>query len=283
MNLLTVAPLLDSKGNIRYNIGFQIDVSGLCKDMSDLDSLKKVVARQSENEATDDQPADEPEPKDEFQELTEMFNDEELDIVRRNGGRMNPVHGEDEASLPPPRPRIHVRDPSSESAKDALGMPIYPSLSRGRNSSLFQNYLLVRPYPSLRILFASPALRTPGILQSPFLSRIGGSKRVRDELTAALATGRGVTAKVRWLSGRAADADGAPRWVHCTPLFGKSGNVGVWMVVLVDEEGYEPIKRFKEAPPVAADSRSEAGSRVGRGNSIAKSSAGSVSLQSVRL
>jgi hypothetical protein len=91
------------------------------------------------------------------------------------------------------------------------------------------------------------------MLQSPFLSRIGGSTRVQEELTAALASGRGVTAKVRWVSGRAAETGGAPRWLHCTPLLGKSGSVGVWMVIIIDEEGYEPIRKFKEAPPVASD------------------------------
>ena len=95
-------------------------------------------------------------------------------------------------------------------------------------------YLLVRPCPSLRILFASPDLRTPGILQSPLLSRIGGSTRVRDDLAHALDVGRKVTAKVHWLS------KGSPksraRWIHCTPLLGVNDAVGVWMVILVDDE-----------------------------------------------
>jgi hypothetical protein len=111
----------------------------------------------------------------------------------------------------------------------------------------------VRPYPSLRIIFTSPSLRTPGILQSQFLSRIGGSQRIRNELTSALAAGNGVTAKVRWVTGRSTDGEGSPRWVHCTPLLGRNGTVGVWMVVIVDEEGYEPITKFKEAPPVASN------------------------------
>lgn len=112
----------------------------------------------------------------------------------------------------------------------------------------------MRPYPSLRILFTSPSLRVPGILQSPFLSRIGGSTRVRDELSAALAEGRGVTAKIRWLSNRA-DEEGRARWIHCTPLLGQNGSVGVWMVVLVDDEGSVAGggRRFRMAPPVSSD------------------------------
>ena len=109
-------------------------------------------------------------------------------------------------------------------------------------------YLLIRPYPSFRILFASPTLRVPGILQAPFMDRIGGSSRVRDELSIALAEGRGVTAKVRWVS--RADEDGRNRWIHCTPLLGSNGQIGVWMVVLVDDD-QELSRRWKQAPPVA--------------------------------
>ncbi|KAK0342415.1 hypothetical protein LTR02_017189, partial [Friedmanniomyces endolithicus] len=122
-------------------------------------------------------------------------------------------------------------------------------------------YLLVRPAPSLRILFTSPSLRVPGILQSPFLHRIGGSPRVRTDLSAALSEGRGVTAKIRWLTkaDESGDGEGRPRWIHCTPLLGHSGAVGVWMIILVDEEGSQKGgefggtgRRFRPAPPIAA-------------------------------
>lgn len=111
----------------------------------------------------------------------------------------------------------------------------------------------------MRILFTSPSLRVPGILQSPFLNRIGGSSRVRADLGAALAEGRGVTAKIRWLSrpDQDGEGDGRPRWIHCTPLLGHSGSVGVWMIVLVDEEGSGAGglsgRRFRQAPPVSSN------------------------------
>lgn len=79
------------------------------------------------------------------------------------------------------------------------------------------------------------------------MTKIGGSSRVRDELTSALAEGRGVTAKVRWIS--KADEEGRNRWIHCTPLLGSNSQIGVWMVVLIDEE-QELSRRWKQAPPV---------------------------------
>jgi hypothetical protein len=89
---------------------------------------------------------------------------------------------------------------------------------------------------------------------------------MRDQLVEALANGQGVTAKVRWLTVshrrhgnrslrktgqlehpleahlEAGDQDdeaedtGRLRWLHCTPLVGSNGSVGVWMVVIIDEE-----------------------------------------------
>lgn len=74
---------------------------------------------------------------------------------------------------------------------------------------------------------------------------------MREELVAALAEGRGVTAKIRWVS--RSDDEGRNRWIHCTPLLGANGNIGVWMIVLVDDEASQPRRRFRPAPPVAHD------------------------------
>lgn len=93
--------------------------------------------------------------------------------------------------------------------------------------------------------------------QSPFMNKIGGSSRVQDELTSALAEGRGVTAKVRWVS--KVGEDGRNRWIHCTPLIGSNGQIGVWMVVLVDDD-QGLSRRWKQAPPVATHRGKDFGS-----------------------
>lgn len=83
---------------------------------------------------------------------------------------------------------------------------------------------------------------------------------MRADLEDALADGRGVTAKVRWLlrADEHGEGDGRPRWIHCTPLLGHSGAVGVWMIVLVEDEGQYPASstpggrsRYRTAPPVS--------------------------------
>ena len=287
MNLLMIAPLCDSRGKIRYFIGAQVDVSGLAKDCTDLESLRRLVAQESSKHdwMHGSELEHEQGKGDEFRELSEMLNMGELDTVRKWGGRMHREQQEEEVESTQSgnthRPRIVLEDPVT--AADQAHLLGYRA--NGRLGGIYQNvgvvvalefvsllmilqYLLVRPYPSLRILFASPTLRVPGILQSPFMNKIGGSGRVRDELTAALAAGRGVTAKVRWVS--KVDEEGRSRWLHCTPLVGSNGHIGVWMIVLVDDDDGELHRRWKQAPPVAPfrggkpiDSARSGRSRVG--------------------
>ncbi len=108
------------------------------------------------------------------------------------------------------------------------------------------------------------------------MNKIGGSSGVRDELTAALAEGRGVTAKVHWLS--KIDEDGRNRWIHCTPLIGSNGQIGVWMIILIDDD-QDLSRRWKQAPPVGPhrgkiygrDDRDRFGSNDGYGSAGAGS------------
>jgi hypothetical protein len=240
MNLLMIAPLCDSRGTIRYFIGAQVDVSGLVKECSGLESLKRLVILEHTDE-TNGAATEERDTsfiaKEEFQELSEMLNLEELETVRRRGGRMRQYSSEEAEDADSKarnwnRPRLLI----SSASPDGSITPGPTGRVSGRLSGIYENYLLVRPYPSLRVLFASPSLRIPGILQSPFMAKIGGSGRVREELTKALADGRGVTAKVRWIASKA-DVDGRNRWIHCTPLLGSNGKIGVWMIVIADDEG----------------------------------------------
>ena len=235
MNLLMMAPLSDSRGTIRYFIGAQVDVSGLVKDFACLPSMETLIALQNAGEEAPNPHKPDPAKNDELRELSEMLNQAELSTIRAYGGKMHAESDDrDGESIREHAPRLLLRDPST----------LTPPLTgvSGILSGVYQHYLLVRPYPSLRILFASPSQRIPGILQSPFMSRIGGSDRVRDELTAALAEGRGVTAKVRWVNnttrnnGAPIDEEGRNKWIHCTPLIGSTGQIGVWMVIIVDIE-----------------------------------------------
>lgn len=113
MNLLMTAPLMDSRGNIRYFIGAQVDVSGLIKDCNDMEGLTRLLEKEQEAEAAGED--EDPSRKDEFQELSEMFNGAELDTVRKFGGRMHKEYVDDsDRESVHGRPRLLLKDPSQE-------------------------------------------------------------------------------------------------------------------------------------------------------------------------
>lgn len=175
--------------------------------------------------------------------------------------------------------RVMLRDPESPTHQptqpDAPKLPMSITADHnGRLTGIYEHYLLIRPYPSLRILFTSPSMRIPGILQSPLLDRVGGSSKANQQLEDALANGQAVTAKVKWLNGARRKGygndqkeleslnpsdkgyereNGKSRWLHCTPLLGNNGQVGVWMVVIVDaDENSDQTKLVKPIKPIIA-------------------------------
>ena len=165
----------------------------------------------------------------------------------------------------------NVRTPFSLIFSIPPPFPPIPPLQE-RPLTCCTQYLLVRPHPSLRIIFVSPALRIPGLLQSPLLPHIGGPEHVRSGLAEAFEQGAAVTAKVTWIptsatqpspyhnssdyttddnstrsagsstrdqrsvNGGSGDREPRTRYISCTPLLGSDDQVGVWMVVMVENE-----------------------------------------------
>ncbi|KAA6411941.1 MAG: white collar [Lasallia pustulata] len=233
MNLLMHAPLCDNSGNVRYYLGAQVDVSGVFKDGVGLDSVQRVIEQHNRQKGgKNGERLSTGEKKTNFQQLSEMFDLEELRTVQDWGDRtLQPPN----SNKPEPdtvklrRQGMVLREPSLEH------LSIHPDVDpKPKPSGFYAHYMLVRPHPSLRILFAAPSLRVPGLVQSPIMDKIGGSPRVRDELAQALAAGRGVTARIRWIS--RAGEEGRQRWIHFTPLLRKDGHIGVWVVILIDDD-----------------------------------------------
>ncbi|KAJ5151260.1 uncharacterized protein N7482_010512 [Penicillium canariense] len=234
MNLLQCAPLCDSKGQVKYFIGAQIDVSGFALDGAQMESLIELQSRY--RDADEESVAEMPEvqTKDEFQQMCELLSPRELSAVQDHGGDLFQPLNTHTAS----RTQRHwlQRGTSIDSEVEAIRLrDLKSTLLRGS----LTGYLLVRPYPSLRVLFTSPSLQIPGMLQSSFLSRIGSSSAVKEELMAAMQHGHSVTARIKWVT--RFNNEGRDRWVHCTPLYANNGEVGVWMIVIVDEDEEQVI------------------------------------------
>ena len=221
MNLLMMAPLCDSRGTIRYFIGAQVDVSGLVKDCAELESLQRLVdaadahnSGQTQNQENNEGPP----PKDEFQELSEMLKLARVGHCPTVGGK----NAQGAASRGPGlelQIRQLVQIQIGHQQQPGVAGTLIRLPGQVENLAAFTNITSSFDLTLVCGFFSqAPVLRVPGILQSPFMAKIGGSNRVREELTQALADGRGVTAKVRWVSRR--DSEGRNRWIHCTPLIG---------------------------------------------------------------
>ena len=134
-----MAPLCDSRGKIRYFIGAQVDVSGLVKDCTEMESLQRLLEdenKQDEGEENAEQTDvlnrlnginghtngfknsndnTDSEEEDEFRSLSEMFNLGELSTVRKYGGRMHTDKSIDDSEAGSMhKPRLLLRDSSPD-------------------------------------------------------------------------------------------------------------------------------------------------------------------------
>ncbi|KAL9037880.1 MAG: hypothetical protein Q9214_005506 [Letrouitia sp. 1 TL-2023] len=270
MNLVMIAPLYDNRGKVRYFLGAQVDISGLIEDGRGLDSFERLLTENKRNRRSDQSDAKSKKSVKALDELGQMLNVDESSVFQSQGhSRASSVRDGDyggqsardrrEYSSRRPRRVLGNDDLEAELEKDEEAMKITSLGPSGKLPGVYQNYLLVRPHPSLRIIFVSSALRIPGLLQSPFLDRIGGPQHVRSGLAEAFEHGEAITAKVTWLvqleKAENASSGSTPnnsinsnsnnsrqlqrtatRYISCTPLLGSDDKVGVWMVVMVESE-----------------------------------------------
>ena len=137
MNLLLIAPLYDNKGNVRYFLGCQIDVSSLIEGGRGLESFANLLARdRSESRFGDSLQKD---PKHMLGEFGAVLTDEEANIVKnrtrsfsesiiRPGTAMS-------GSVRAPRRRLGMDDTASD-------RNLWPSASlgpSGRLPGVYQN------------------------------------------------------------------------------------------------------------------------------------------------
>ena len=74
-------PLRDQSGKVRYYLGAQLDITDLVNDCTELQSLKRLAQRHHDHRnlvKTSDKPVETIE-QDEFEQLSETFNPQELE------------------------------------------------------------------------------------------------------------------------------------------------------------------------------------------------------------
>lgn len=268
INLLLIAPLHDDKGKVKYNIGAQVDVSGLVEGGRGLDDFERFlyIRQMDKKQQSSKKTADSQRNKkalDKLKELSEMFDLEESAVVQESSSRASSMTRDEDtrsgsSARPTPTRRVFVDSDEEEGEKDdedskqeqeawSLGQ----SGSSGKLPGVYDTYMLIRPAPSLRIIFQSPKLQKLGnAVRSPFLAHVAAPGITLAGLRESFSTGTPVTAKIDFMAkagesrnGTKTDGDTKPKdgargrtcWISATPLLGGDDKVGVWMVVMVEK------------------------------------------------
>ncbi|EXJ71279.1 uncharacterized protein A1O5_05085 [Cladophialophora psammophila CBS 110553] len=274
INLLMIAPLHDDKGNVKYHIGAQVDVTGIVEHGKRLDGLKRYLSgreiekREREAHGNGDGGANQghqkPKALEKLRELSAMFDLEESAVVRSHEGSDSASREDDEQCVASARKvtrrilgdtDVNLENADEEFAEDddqiwELGQSGRSGLS-GQLPGVYDSYMLVRPAPSVRIIFVSSVLRrrVGNIIQHPFLSHVAASTNTLKGLKESFYAGVPVSAKITLLleagdrhdgtvtrvGNKLQDAgQGRVCWVSATPLLGSDNRIGVWMAVIVE-------------------------------------------------
>ena len=272
----------------QYFLGAQIDVSGIVKDCPGLEAHKRALnqepaidpqssaktadfipVRQSSRQTTSAgskprQGSDRVRNK--LRAFFEKLASDEIALLRESRRSVSAISPQ-EAKIPQPnrkasnksmrleRQYLSDDDPVLIDDHDGPPTPTIPASLAGSLPGVYQNYLLVRPAPSLNILFASSALQsTADLRQTPLLNHISTSVNTLAGLQKAFSLGIPVTGRVIWrpaarnesaLSshgswhsgqeglGTGVAVSGQSQWLSATPLVGSDDRVGVWVVVII--------------------------------------------------
>ncbi|KAK5937758.1 hypothetical protein PMZ80_009887 [Knufia obscura] len=284
INLLMVAPLHDKNGKLKYHIGAQVDVTGLIEGGRALQGFQRFLNRRAEKQRQDDRRSRRQDEDDDqrrkkralarLRDLSETFDLEESSVVQANSRSTSLTRDDDDdgsiGSMDRRQRRVYGDSDASDiddedegqQQNDAsewkLGQAGDGRLS-GKLPGVYDSFMLIRPAPSLRIVFVSPKLRRIGnVLQTPFLSHVAAPNATLTGLAQSLKAGVPVSAKIHFTPERGQNRDGTELrngtkhedgrngraiWVSCTPLLGADDRVGVWMCVVVEKSRIGSVRQ----------------------------------------
>lgn len=145
MNLLLIAPLYDNKGNVRYFLGAQVDVTHLIEGGKGIETFEKLLANDRAEERY--RGRSNRKPTQVLGELGQMMNDDELDAVNTRQRSQSRSSTPVTSSRGPAAPIRHGRKVFGMDDSLERGLWPHPSLGpSGRLPGVYQNVsLLVLP------------------------------------------------------------------------------------------------------------------------------------------
>jgi hypothetical protein len=137
MNLLLIAPLYDNKGNVRYFLGAQVDVTHLIEGGKGIETFEKLLANDRAEERY--RGRSNRKPTQVLGELGQMMNDDELDAINIR------QRSQSRSSTP-----VSSRNPAAPARRGRKVLGMDDTVERG-----------LWPHPSL-----GPSGRLPGVYQN---------------------------------------------------------------------------------------------------------------------
>jgi hypothetical protein len=132
-----MAPLMDERGNVRYHVGAQIDITPLLEGGKGLESLKQLLDHDKEAANLSESAENEPSLK-LLRQLGGLLNEEEADVVRQRSYRRGSMSSNASASRRPTASAGRRFIGMEETAEDNL-WPAGRFGSEGRLPGVYQN------------------------------------------------------------------------------------------------------------------------------------------------
>ncbi|KAK5091078.1 hypothetical protein LTR05_001258 [Lithohypha guttulata] len=290
INLLMVAPLHDRYGKLKYHIGAQVDVTGLVEGGRGLEGFQRYLRSRDEDQGQKETELERLDPNNDqerkqralmkLRELSEMFDLEESAVVQAHS-RGNSLDRDDEdsrsiGSTDRISRRVYIDSDASDDDEESddrtvgednnewkLGQAGDGRLS-GKLPGVYDSFMLLRPAPSLRIVFISPKLyKYKDVLQTPFLSHVSAPNATLSGLVESLKTGVPVSAKIHFSTERGENRYGTTLrngikhedghhgraiWISATPLIGEEDQIGVWMCVVCEKSKVKTFRSGSQGP-----------------------------------
>ena len=144
MNLLMIAPLYDNKGQVRYFLGCQVDVSPLIEGGRGLESFSQLLAQDRTESRFGGRP--EKDPKHVLGELGQMLSEDEGNIVKSRTRRFSEESGQ--RSVTDSRGKVGPRGRRILGMDDtATERTLWPHPNLGPSGRLPGVYQNVRSFP----------------------------------------------------------------------------------------------------------------------------------------
>lgn len=205
VNLLLLAPLRDGKGKVKYYLGAQVDCSALVEGSRGVEGFERFLLKR-EMRTREAEKDGKGKALEKLRDLSAAFDLEES-AVGQSCSRRGSISSGREVERGVSKVRRRIADEQSSGSgddgsdtvteKDTKEWKLAGNETSGRLPGLYKKYVLVRAYPSLRMIFVSQAAWRLGKLQQRrFLAHVAAPPATLSGLKESLESGTPVTAKV---------------------------------------------------------------------------------------